>query len=44
MMTSAVVDQSRSIGPGSAATVPLDGCFEFAMTSAPHARELSKMN
>jgi hypothetical protein len=29
MISSAVVDQSRSIGAGSAAT---DVCFEFAMT------------
>jgi hypothetical protein len=32
MISSAVVDQSRSIGAGSAATVPMDVCLEFAMT------------
>jgi hypothetical protein len=32
MIRSAVVDQSRSIGPGAAAIVPLDGYFEFAMS------------
>src|ERR1700735_2600437 len=42
MMTSAVADQSRWIGSGSATTVPLDDCFEFAMCKRPSARELSK--
>ena len=40
MMTSAVLDQSRAIGSGSAATVPLEACREFAITIAPGAREL----
>jgi hypothetical protein len=44
MMRSAVVDQSREIGSGSATTVPLDDCFEFAITSVPPARELSGAN
>src|ERR1035437_1640868 len=44
MMTSAVADQSRSIGSGSATTLPLDGCLEFAMTYAPRARELPEQN
>ncbi len=36
--------QFNSIDSGSAATTPLKDCFEFAMTSTPHARELSKQN
>jgi hypothetical protein len=39
-MTSAVVDQSRSIGSGSAMTVPVEACFEFMTMRAPSAREL----
>jgi hypothetical protein len=42
MMTSAVVDQSRLIGSGSAATVPLDVYFEFAMMHALPERENSQ--
>ena len=42
MMTSAVADQLRPIGSGSAATMPLDDCFEFSICTRPHARELSK--
>src|SRR4030088_1670638 len=42
MMRSAVDDQSRSIGPGSAAILPLGSCTEFAINYAPHARELSE--
>jgi hypothetical protein len=40
MMTSAVLGQSRAIGSGSAMTVPLEACREFAITIAPGAREL----
>jgi hypothetical protein len=42
MISSAVVDQSRSIGTGSAATVPMDVSLAFAMTCVPHPRDLSK--
>jgi hypothetical protein len=40
MMTSAVAAQSRPIGSGSAATVPLDEYFEFAMTTRPTRKTL----
>jgi hypothetical protein len=39
MMRSAVADQSRSIGVGSATTVPLKGLLEFAMTCTRPERE-----
>jgi hypothetical protein len=39
MMRSAVADQSRTIGVGSAATVPLEGLLDFAMTCARPERE-----
>jgi hypothetical protein len=35
MMTSAVVDQSRSIGSGSAMTMPVEACLEFMSMRAP---------
>ncbi len=42
MMTSAVADQLRLIGSGSAATMPLDDCLEFAICNAPTREKLSK--
>ena len=42
MMTRAVVDQSRSIGSGSAITVPRLVYFEFAMMPALPERENSR--
>ena len=41
MMTSAVFDQSSSIGSGSATMVPCNGPLAFAMTRASRTRELS---
>src|SRR3954452_5675864 len=40
MMSSAVTDQSRSSGSGSAATLLIESCFRLAITSAPREREL----
>jgi adenosine/AMP kinase len=40
MMSKAVLGQSRAIGSGSAMTVALETCREFAITIAPRAREL----
>src|SRR5437588_10608557 len=44
MITSAVDDQSRSIGSGSAATVPTSDFLEFAMTTRPPRRKNSQQS
>jgi hypothetical protein len=41
MINSAVADQSMSIGPGSAATVPLEGYFRSPSLDAPSRRILA---